>query len=97
MFGRELNFDRENLIFAALSLTLLKVIHVLVVVISYGLCRCRFMDRQFQLFIGLSDMTAVCGRGRKSNGLATDALFFSPPLVSRYELRANATFASLGS
>ena len=57
MFEHELNFDCANLIFAAVSPTLLKVIHVLVVFIScmllsvYGSCP--------QLFIGPFDMTAV--------------------------------------
>ena len=77
------------------GLTLLKVIHVLVVVISCGLCCCRFMDRVFNFSLVLltwPPSVNICGRrrGRKSrnNGLATGALFFSPPLVSRFALRA---------
>ena len=77
------------------GLSLLKVFHVLVVVISCGLCCCRFMDRVFNFSLVLSacpPSVNICGRrrGRKSqnNGLATDALFFSPDLVSRFALRA---------
>ena len=36
MFGHKLNFDCANLIFAALSLTLLKVMYAFVVVTSCG-------------------------------------------------------------
>ena len=40
VFGHKLSFDWANLTFAALSLTLVKVIHALVVFISCGLCCC---------------------------------------------------------
>ena len=81
--------------FMGKGLTILKVIHVLVVVISCGLCCCRLMDRVFNFSLVLltwPPSVNICGRrrGRKSrnNGLATGALFFSSPLVSRFALRA---------
>ena len=63
-----------------------------------------FMDRVFNSSLVLltwSPSVNICGRrrGRKSqnNGLATGALFFSPPIVSSFTLRPNAMFASLVS
>ena len=64
MFKHKLNFDRANLIFAALSLTLLKVIHALFVVVYAAVDvsdsqrgdNFRLMDR---VLIGPFEITAV--------------------------------------
>ena len=85
MFEHELNFDWENLVFATVvSLTLLKVIHVLVVVTSCSLCCCRFMDCVFNFSLVLLTWPPSvnshfrCRRAWKSqnNGPATGALVF---------------------
>ena len=88
VFGHELNFDWENLIFAALSLTLLKEIHVLVVVISCGLwivfstLHWSFWhDRRQSIFVGVG----VGGRARTMDWQQALYFFLLPSSrVSRF-------------
>ena len=86
--SRRSNFDWENLTFAALSLTLLKVIHVLVVVISCGLwivfstLHWSFWhDRRQSIFVGVG----VGGRARTMDWQQALYFFLLPSSrVSRF-------------
>ena len=96
MFKHKLNFDRANLIFAALSLTLLKVIHALFAVVYAAVDvsdsrkgdNFRLMDRvligPFEITVRQSIFLGVrSGSARTMDWLQVPNFFFSPGLAPR--------------